>query len=140
MPRLWLLLLLLLAACAPRTGAPAYPPAKAGPGVLAVRDASGAILLNADLGLAAPLGSTLLFQRYQGKGSQSRFTSPERFDRMLLWLKAALRDLGWRLLRAELFEEPAKFYRAVLWIEKAGERRRVELSYRAGVYALEVRP
>jgi len=138
--RLALVLLVLLVACAPRVASPTYPPAQAGPGVLVVRDASGAILLNGDLGLMAPPGSTLLFQRYLGQRSQSRFTAPQAFDRMLAWLKSALAGLGWRVVRMELLEEPPRRYQAVLLLAKGKERRTVRLAYHSGVYDLEVGP
>ncbi len=140
MRRLWPALLLFLAACAPRVQPPAYPPAQAGPGVLVVRNAEGAILLNGELGLAAPPGSTLLFQRYRGGRSQSRFTAPQAFDRMLLWLRQALKELGWRVVRLELLEEPPRLFQARLVLKKGDDRRSVRLVYRSGVYTLEVAP
>ena len=140
MRRFWILFLLLLAACAPTAKTPAYPPARAGPGVLVLRDDGGRILLNPGLGLVAPEGSVILFQRYRGAASESRFTSPESFDRTLLWLKRALADLGWRVAALDLRERPPDDFEARLVIERAGERRRIVLRYRSGVFDLEVLP
>jgi len=140
MRRLLLLFLLLFAACAPTAKKPAYPPAKAGPGVLVLRDDGGRILLNPGLGLVAPEGSVILSQRYRGAASESRFTSPESFERMLLWLKRALADLGWRVAALDLRERPPDDFEARLVIEREGERRRLVLRYRSGVFDLEVLP
>ena len=140
MKRVWLSLLLLLAACAPTAQRPAYPPAKAGPGVLVIRDDAGRILLNPGLGLVAPAGSVLLAQRYQGAASRSRFASPAPFDRMLFWLKRELESLGWRVLRLDLSERPPEAYEARLRVERGGMRRTVILRYRSGIFELEVLP
>ena len=140
MKRFLPLFLLLLAACAPTVERPAYPPAKAGPGVLVLRDERGRILLNPGLGLAAPEGSVLLKQRYQGTASKSRFTSPEPFERVLLWLKKALSDLGWRVAELRLTERPPDDFEAWMLVERGRERRRVLLRYRSGVFDLEVVP
>ncbi len=140
MRRLSLLFLFLIAACAPTAKKPAYPPAKAGPGVLVLRDAGGRILLNPELGLAAPEGSVILFQRYQGAASQSRFTSPESFERVLFWLKGALDELGYRVVELSLTERPPEYFEARMWVEREGVRRRVVLRYRFGVFDLEVQP
>ena len=132
------LALLLLAACAPVETTPNLPPAQAGPGVLVLRDASGRILLNPSLGLYAPEGSLLLSQSYLGEASKSRFRSPESFDRVLLWLKRALLDLGWTLVEVEVKERPPEEYRARLVIRKGERVRVVRLSYKDGVFDLEV--
>jgi len=140
MRRSLLALLLLLAACAPSVETPSYPPAKAGPGVLVLRDEAGRILLNPDLGLFAPAGSVLLAQSYQGEASKSRFTSPESFDRVLRWLEEALWDLGYRLEEVRVHERPPERYEATLVVVGKGKRRVVRLVYRSGVFDLEVAP
>jgi len=131
--------LVLLAACAPVEKNPSYPPAQAGPGVLVLRDASGRILLNPSLGLSAPAGSLLLSQSYLGEASKSRFRSPESFDRVLLWLKGALKDLGWTIVRVEVEESPPVEYKARLVIRKGQKTREVWLRFKDGVFDLEVK-
>ncbi len=133
-------LLLLLAACAPTRVTPALPPAGVGPGVLVVRDAGGAILLNTEIPLPAPPGATVRFQRYLGSASQSRFSSPQSFDALLAWLKGALKAAGWRLRELRSVEKPPDFFQATLVIEKAGALRQVVLRREAGVFGLEVKP
>ncbi len=135
----FLLLGLLLAACAPlEQTPPAYPPAQAGPGVLVLRDASGRILLNPSIGLPAPAGSLLLSQSYLGEASKSRFRSPDSFDRVVLWLKRELLDLGWTIVEAEVKERPPAEYRARLLIRKGKQTREIRLRYQDGVFDLEV--
>jgi len=136
--RLLLLVLLGLAACAPVEQTASYPPAEAGPGVLVLRDASGQILLNPSLGLYAPEGSVILAQQYRGEASTSRFRSPQSFDRVYLWLKRALQDLGWTIVEAELEEKPPERYRARLLVRKGRETREIFLRYEDGVFELEV--
>ena len=131
-------LLALLFACAPRETAGELPPAQAAEGVLVLRDESGVILLNPYLGLSAPPGSLVFSQRYLGENSESYFKSPEPFERVYLWLKRALVDLGWRVVAAEVKERPPDYFEARLLIEKDGKRKRVVLVYQGASYRLEV--
>jgi hypothetical protein len=139
MRRLLLLLPLLLAACAPVLERPpeAMPPATAAPGVLTVKDDAGRIFLNTDLGLFAPEGSVLFFQQYRGAESESAFTHPWPFEKLLFWLKAELKRLGWRLIEAYVWEKPPT-YQAKLILKKGSERRVVVLRLENGRYHLSV--
>ena len=137
MRRLALLALLALSACAPRPAE--APPVAVRPGVVVVRDAEGRVLLNPGLGLGAPPGAVVLEQAYRGAGSDSRFTHPWEFDRVLSWLRAELKAMGWRVEELHIDEVPGSFGRARLVVSKGDRRLVVELRWERGVYWLEVR-
>lgn len=137
-------LLLAAAGCAPvlEPGAETrreLPPATAAPGVLVFSDASGALLLNAYLPLAAPPGSVIGEQSYEGKTSFSRFSNPQDFDTVRRFLLTALEEAGWRVLEATTWEKPPNLFQTTVRIEKDGEQKVVVLRYENGTYSVEVR-
>jgi len=142
-PRFLLMLLLLLAGCAPtlqpQSEKEALPPATAAPGVLVFTDATGNPLLNAYLPLAAPPGSTIGEQSYTGKASFSRFSSPQSFDQVRRFLLAALEDSGWRIIEATTWEKPPSVYQTTVRIARDGEQKIVIIRLENGQYSVEVR-
>lgn len=134
-------LLLLVAGCAPvlQGGEHELPPAKATPGVLVIANADGTPLLSAYLPLAAPPGSVIYEQNYNGKLSFSRFSNPQDFDTLRRYLLAALQDAGWRVLEAASWEKPPSLFQTTVRVEKDGEQKVVILRYENGRYSVEVR-
>jgi len=138
----FLAILVLLAGCAPTLqsqGEKSLPPASAAPGVLVFSDATGNLLLNAYLPLAAPPGSTISEQSYTGKTSFSRFRNPQDFDRVRRFLLAALEDSGWRIIESTTWEKPPTLYQTTVRIAKDGEQKIVVIRLEDGQYSVEVR-